>query len=443
MLRFLLLTCLLLAGCERQSSNGPAETGPVPSRPQTVAAVLPVHLLKEPVEATMVEIATEALPIWRRFHEQRPALVVLAESPFARAVPTPLQGRAGRLTEDGDAYALWAASPFATSDPVLLPEMAVRAALRAGFFSRLIWVIPVPEEVQGRITVEDFRRNLQGDGTLTVQEADSIERRAVGFAGTLEGVPFLAIFPETLPTIDGPIVLHLDAGFVSPFYKNEVKTPLFPLIHKHLTQLRDADWQVLAVTISRSNFGARLPVEVRFLAPIFSRLLKEPDMLEGEMPAEWILRRDNLYLESFFQPEKMLANARRMIELAPGDAAAYFDLYAALVLDRRTGEAMDALAMAVLLDPAYALKYLQLAEAAGDNPVESLILLERAAAALPEEPLIPLLLAERLLKAGRAAEAETLLHYLARRNWSQTYFPDMARHLTALREKAAAKQAGR
>lgn len=428
-LLFAFLLCSL-PGCEKEtekkssiSAENAAPTDRVDDKAQPVSAVL----LAEAVETTVVELPTQAIPTWRQHKDLRPTMVVFSNEPLFYAIPALLAERAKELTENGTREDFWNTSLFTSSDPVLTPEMAVRSAAAEGFFSKVVWIVPVAEENLQEFTLETLRSYLINNKVLNEAEAGSMQQTLAGIEWFSDDTLYIAAPSTSLPQITGPAIVHLHGDFFGPLYKSEVKTPLFPLIHRQILGMRETNWETLSVTLSYANFGDKLPVESRFLIPTLASFFADPTLVDAEIPELWTLRSANLYLDTFFQPDKALENTKKMLSLAPDDASVRFDHYTFLLKSKDNDNAMQTLAEAVALDRAYALKYLELAEVAkqGNRPIEALHYLELARTAFPEDPVIELRTADLYAKTGKAGKGREIFEKLNTLIWSEVYYPDV------------------
>jgi len=435
----LIVVCLLLllAGCERQK-EAPAER-PAPPAPPAVP------LFSAPVEATLVEYATHALPTWRRCRGAGPALVLFAGEPLLQPVPDPLREEVRTLLRDAGDEEILARTATDRPDPLLMPSMALEAALDAGLFAEVLWVLPSSAAVD-ELQLELFRKQLLDFGAVDEAEAQSFALEGGVFAGTVRGVPFRAVHPDALPAVERPIVLHIDQNFFQPFYKGEIKTPLYPLLYETLRRVREANWRVCAATIARSNLTGELPLDSRFIGAELASLLAAPEQLDQPLPIFRQQRANALYLPNFFQNEKIRDIYLEMEAAAPEDASVKYGLYR-IYRDLKEGTAaLDYLAQAVTRDPAYALEYLDLAPTAREKnrPDQALRMLQLASDALPDNPFIALDLAAFLIEVRHGDEALEILERLGELTWSPVYYPDMARQIEAMKNAAgeARQQAG-
>jgi hypothetical protein len=317
--------------------------------------------------------------------------------------------------------------------------MALSAALEAGFFSRVIWVLPSAEDPE-KISLSTFKAQLVNFGAVTQEEAESFKQLDRTFVGIVQGVPFVAAFPFSLPPQSGPMLLHTDLSYFRPFYKNEISTPLFPIIFDTLSALQKTNWQVLGASFSFSQINAEVGLETRFLGSILTQLYKTPDLLaSGKFPGNWKRHFDILYLENLFRPEKILEIALEMKKNAPQDASVQFSLYRAYRDNNRGKEALDHLAKAVQLDSAYGMEYINLAPLAlqEKRPDEAVRMLKLASEIYSEDPFVQLRLAEAHLNLGQQKEALAILEKINNLTWSTVYYPQMPGMIEQFRAKFA------
>jgi Tetratricopeptide repeat len=423
---FLVLSVLVFCGCEKQQEpsppmSAPAATGAKVAQTSTSGA----PILTAAIDPVVTELPTEALSTWRRHAAASPELVLFSLHPFLEAIPEPVKIEALAMVQRGDAAEIRAHGSFFRENPLLLPTQALRAALEAGWFSQVTWVVPSPVKVEN-LSLETFRAQVVEGGFLTAEEGTRLTLTGGIYSGEVQGVPFRAVHPATLPAIDGPVVVHLDLGYFSGLYQDEVKTPLYDLLHELATSLQQTGWRVPAVTLSYSTVEGVFSLDSRFLLTNFAEILRKPEMLNNNLPELWRLRAEALYGADMFQPQKMKEMHQQAAALAPQDATAQYDLYKILFENREIGPALETLDRVVAMDPGYAAAYLELAQIArtDKNPAAALGLLEKAAKAFPENPFINLHRAEILLESGEKKAALELLEPLSRLHWSGHYHGD-------------------
>lgn len=398
----------------------------------------PLPLLHVPVPAGLRETATTAVVDWCGLRSAPPALLLLSQNPFLAQVPTLLRERVSAVLARCEAGPLKEATASGPA-PLLLPNMALGAALEAGFFSQLIWVLP-QRSSDAELSVEVFKAQLLESGAATQEEVDSFAATGDAFVGRLRGIPVRAIPWTRLSRLSEPVAVHIDVSFFSRLYQNEIKTPLYPLIYQSLASLRELQLKVWQVSVSRGNLDGSLPLATRFVGDLVVALLQSPELLDGRMPINWQRYNDALYLENFFQNDKTLDLYRQIEKEEPGNAAVKYAIYQNLRRLKQGSEALEALRQAVAIDPVYGLEYLSLVATALDKqlPDQALQMIDLAIAALPANPLLRLQKAELLIQSGQGAGAVGLLDALLGLSWSDVYYPAMAEYLKTLKKAAAA-----
>ncbi len=325
-----------------------------------------------------------------------------------------------------------------TADPLMLPTMAVRATIEAGLVSRLVWIFPSktdPEE----LNVEQFRQQMLESGMASEEEAANLTLHKGQFSGTIAGKPFQALTIAQLPAIEKPILLHIDLTYFQSVYKGEIKTPLYPLLGTTLTALKKQNWPTLAVSISFSCLEGGVPLASRFVGRDLGAIFKHPEYLNSSLPEQWDSRSRALYLENFFQKEKMRKIYLEMEQNTPSDPSIQFALYDLSRQFKEGDKALEYLRKAVEADPVYALEYLNLAKTAQEKqlPDQVFRMLGLAQSTFTENPFIALNLAQAHLQAGQKNEAKIRLKTLSDMHWSKVYYPDLSANIQQISEPAS------
>ena len=443
--RFLLaciLPIILLSGCEnrREEAAVPTQETAAPSQETSVrvqeatppisSTVAPAaatsRLFEEAIEAKLVEYPTRALPVWRQFRQQQPALLLVSNNPFLSPTPDLLKNEINTLLTSRAETEIIKRTNFSAPDILIQPDMALSAALGAGLFSSVYWVYPSTMDIE-KIGLDKFQEQMLTLGLLTTAEAASLHLNNGSIQGHVRGVPFKAIHPEALDSIEDPVVVHFDLSFFPSLYKDEIKTPLYTLIKESLNMLKAAAPQALAVTVSYSNLTNDLPLASRFIGPNLVSLMAQPARIDAELPALWELRRKALYLPNFFQTDKIHELYLKMEQEAPNDPSVKYGLYQN-ARERKAGDqALNYLAQAVALDDTYGLEYLELASIATEKelPMQSLRMLRLATETFADNSFLALSLARELGQNNQQEEARAIISRLQTLPWSTTYYPEM------------------
>lgn len=443
----LLLTTLLMAqfGCESPpaltaTAEPPKMTAPEAQPSVPAQATAAAYFLHSPSAAVVVEHPGAALAHWREHQDRRPTLILVANDPFLEPLPEMLKEPALQLMQSAAAEELARKASPQAADALLLPSMSVRAALAAGWFGKVVWLLPNRAE-QEQLSAATFHQQLLDFGAASDTEAASFTLVEGQLLGTIENVPWLVTPAHLFTGTPEPVVIHFDLGLVKTFYRNEVKTPLYPALAELLEPLRQARLTALAVTVSLSQLTGEVPLDTRFIGFDLATFVAEPQRFAAPLSEQWLRRSDALYLQNFFQKEKILALYLEMAAADPENASVDFGLYQISRQMKNDEQALTYLDAAVAHDPVYAIEYLELAQQALHQQrfEAALELLAKAVAALPDNPFIAQQRARLLLAQGQNAEALALLQKLRRLPWSKVYYPELPAQLDAEIEQARQK----
>lgn len=387
-------------------------------------------LLRDSLRPTLVEFPSQALPLWRKNQPQKTTLLLLSQDPFLQPLPSTIQLQLKEQLTTATVEALTPRLSPLVADPLLLPRMTLRAALNSGYFSNVIWVFPSRLDNQ-QLNLERFRQQLLESGALSPKEADSLSQIDNQFHGQIASTPWQICTLENLTAAAEFFQLHIDLSYFQPLYQGEIKTPLYSLLYQTLKQLGKHNLPTKAISISLSNLDGNLPLSTRFIGSTLARLFSEPQLLKATLPENWETRRKALYLENFFQKEKIHELYQQLKSNDPQNASASYALYRSLRELKKGSEALAFLAEAVRQEPGYGLEYLTLAATAlkKNRPDQSLKMFDLAAAAFPDNSFIQLQKAELLLKLGHSEQAAELLIQLKQTPWSPIYYPELPKHI--------------
>jgi len=435
---FLLISTLILTGCNSSQDEAAPSQQNNSTQEQPLLAIKPVTLMIEPVEATRVETATAALPIWRNYAAHKPALILFSNDPFLTPVPAPLHDQVMQLIRTGNPAQIKSRAVDISPNPLLMHSMAVEAALQAGFFSELVWVLPLKDE-ESLPPLAQFRQQMLDNGMISQAESESFAAEGNHYIADLRGIPVKIGTLAHIPLPKSPAWVHIDLSIFKPLYKNEVSTPLYPLVFSSLKKIREAGISSIGATISQSNLGGALSLKIRFLGKDLRHILMHPASIDEELPELQFRRTQNLYLEQFMKKEEILENCLKMEALAPEDASVKFDLYHANREMQGGNQALEYLAQAVALDPMYAYEYFYLAETAVERnrPDAALKMVEKARETFPDNPMTLIMEADINLVLGHRETALKLLTQAQTLPWSKVYDPDMHDRLERMKKIAA------
>lgn len=421
---FGLMLVLLVSGCNRKEGDSikPEKLeAPIQSADQQTRI-----FLNDSMPLHRIEAASEALVIWRQFSEQKPTMLLLSIDPMLAPVPETLSAETASFITSRTHLEISERSSLWRSNPFMLPAMTVDAALRNGWFGRLIWVLPM-RNAGLDLSAKRFRQQLKESGMATEAELETVSVVGNRLNGVLRETPFVAAALPNLSEINGPVIIHFDQSYFEKLYKNEISTPIIPLVYESLKALRDRKIPVLAVTFAYGNLDGNISLDVRFVGDVLQAFIEHPELFDQPMPKSWKLQGDILYINNFFQKEKTLELALEMEKTAPESAWVKFTLYRAAAENNMGTAALGSLAEAVAIDKVYALEYLALSDMAYEKkrPDEALRMLKLAHDAFPDNFQITLNLAQLLAELGQVETALQLIEPLQKLSWSKVYYADM------------------
>ena len=184
----LTLALLLLCGCEEKETASanrlPTGSGQTSTVSATTATTPPPHVtepapdISAPQETTLLlqeatallryEVPSQALLSWYALREARPALLIYANDPLLQTISPSIQNNLMEQLAKGNDSALDLTSP----DIAILPKMTLEAALQAGFFSAIYWVMPVSMEMTA-LSIDVFRTQMIQLGAMDDEEPAS------------------------------------------------------------------------------------------------------------------------------------------------------------------------------------------------------------------------------------------------------------------------------
>ncbi len=444
MLRWILLLSLLVfqTACDSPNNNerpsasllqpaSQAQEDTVVESP-VFEALVATDLLNEPTPVYRFETTAEALSVWRRA-PVRPTLLLLSNNPHLTPIPEELRNKTAILINNANLETLAMATSDRNPAPLILPGMAIDAALRSDWFSELAWALPIRDPAVD-LSMEKFNKQLSESQLANEEEIASMQMEERVIHGSLRNTAFTSAALPLLQNLSQPVIIHIDLSYFQPLYKNEIATPLLDIIFNTLSTLRKMHLKTLAVTFSYGHLDSQIGLDVRFLGDIVSALIEDPTLMDQPIPLNWQRQRDSLYLANFFQKEKV----QELFEAQEKDAAdvawVKFNLYRSAAENKQGTKALAYLAEAVSLDSMYATEYSELSNLAYEKqrPDESLRMLSLASDVFPNDPYLKLRMAQLANELGQKEMALELINKIRNLAWSEIYYPQMPQYLADL-----------
>jgi len=314
------LLCLFLIcsfGCNSQKDSGPAVT-------ITQLPVTPKAIFMESIEPQTFELATGALTVWRKYSEAKPALLLFAAHPLLNPIQEPLTKAVNKLLASGADAELLRRGSSTAADALLVSPQTVSAAIASGMIAELVVVLPSLDDKP--ISLEKFSKRAQDAGFISAEDASRLILKEGVIIGSTRGIPLKVCYLNALPPIERPLLMHVDLSYFKESYLNDVKTPIYDLVHEFAVAVKQAAYQPTAVTLSFSNQEVDISLSSRFVIRDLATLIKNPGYLDGGTPASWSLRASALYASLMFDEERSRLLTEQAVAATPDDAAALFDL---------------------------------------------------------------------------------------------------------------------
>lgn len=216
------------------------------------------------------------------------------------------------------------------SGPVHLTQVVpLESGIGTAHFDRWLVTLPAKLREEGRFTLDNGI--IRGKGVFRETTVTALDRSA-----EWSRRPALVI----------------DAGFFLSLYKDEVRTPMIPLVIKLYAMLRRGGIAPASVWIVGRNREMAFPLEFGYLPVLLREVFASPRMFQEELPPSWRRMQSAQYLAFFGQTEEALGELEEL--LRPGTAP--YAYYQAAVLRFREGQVDEGardLRAAASVDPDY------------------------------------------------------------------------------------------
>ncbi len=197
----------------------------------------------------------------------------------------------------------------------------------------LFQVVPLEKGI-GPEHFEEWRSSLPKPAQE--EGAFSLDNGLIRGAGKFQRI---RVGPVTLPAgWPKHPVLVVDAGFFLPLYKDEVRTPMVPLVMKLVATLHDASVRWDSARIIDRNLDPGYPLEFGYVPELLREVLSDPDRFRSDLPERWALLDRAQYFSFFGQREEAV---REYEVLAGMECPAAVPYQAAVLAFREEGSFRD------------------------------------------------------------------------------------------------------
>ena len=238
----------------------------------------------------------------------------------------------------------------------------------AGFYKRVVWVIPYPGSISD-LPLENCKQALSRGRGFPASELADLTMTGKHITGTLAGIPLTVTSLGDLEIAEGEkALLDIDlAYFTGMQSSSQGYQPGTASLLDFLEKLRDAGIPAIMATINRSTGKRSSPLDIRYFAEIIEETLRDPSLLgEGN---------DGIYSRMIKAEEALVTGrygeASAMYSALTGEwpdkAGLHFSHAFALGFSDRGGESSEALVKAYAIDANYIKGFFQLARVLGAN----------------------------------------------------------------------------
>jgi len=237
----------------------------------------------------------------------------------------------------------------------------VNIGAMAGFFKRVVWVMPT-EPSRSSISLGDVKRFLverRGYNASVIGELRQVGGRV---EGKLAGVPVTITSIDSLVATDESAVVDIDLSYfvakkaLDPGYRTGTAATV-----AFLRKLASKGIRATVVTINLSNQNKICPMDIRFLGGLITEALSDPESLKGELPEKWRLMSEAEDLLVKKQYDGAEAVYEKLVSEYPDDAGLHFALAVTRGFMEKGIEAREELLEAMSLDGGYLSGFFQLA----------------------------------------------------------------------------------
>lgn len=392
-------------------------------------------------EVSLTEYATGALPILKEFNSP-PTLIYLSGDPLLKPAPESLETDINSLLQNSSRNDFDRKGSPRSAELLILQNQTVRVALQHDVVEQVTWVPPT-QTAEETISLEFLRNALVNNGSLSDVESATFSTAADNsLSGQINSHPFKVTTIHNLPVNDSPSLVMIDLSYFLSIYEDEIKTPIFPMVHTIINNLLTKNPGIEKFVISYSTGYGDVPLQLRFLGPVLATLAADPTLLDQPSPTNWRRLSKNIYMLNFHQVEEIWENALLMTKTEPNNPAWHYNLYESYNLLKMPKKALTALDSAARIDPGYTLEILGMARERlrNNDYLAGIELLTRAHDLSVEQEFIKLDLAIAHLQAGNIKKALSIVDELEKLSWSPTYFPNIPATLERIKSEASAKQ---
>jgi tetratricopeptide (TPR) repeat protein len=358
--------------------------------------------VESPAQVLLVEESSEALCTWYQEGVRGFPLVQFGVHPAFYSAKFNLDKDAVSLREalkvKDCRSILPRVSGAVRKDSLWSVEDFAYAAYLLGVSGELWWVIPSNDGLTEE-NYEQFRKWLRDDLSFPEDFVRGLVLQGGIVRGVFKGLHVRFVTFGDLPSIEGPVLLSVEATFIHRLYVNPVRKGMVDILGRFFALLGEKKLEGERVAVA---VGGGTPLIFRYLGERLRDLLAEPGRFDQGPPEAWRLQGEFEYLDFMLARDDAVAAAARLAGLEPRSPLPWYDRAVIAALREDAAEAERMLHEAKRRDPSYQAGYRALAKILAGQGMqeEAFALVEKGNRDNPADYDTAILLAENLLARG-------------------------------------------
>ncbi|MBN1164642.1 MAG: hypothetical protein JXB45_08690 [Candidatus Krumholzibacteriota bacterium] len=322
-------------------------------------------LLEEPLQrVAKVETNAQALRTWAAYRVKADVLVHIDAGDDMAFFPGNLQQSMKNAAIHLKRNNLGVMDQVA---PYVEKGGTINLGFQAGFFKRVIWVLPAKESVSSS-PLESFKREMINTGKYNEAALANLAVRGKYIEGTIASIPLTVTTLEDLVLEGETAILDIDVSYFLYLkqVKNDYQVGTRSLV-EFLREIKNKKINTYLVTVTLSSLGGVTPLDIRYYGNAIKDFVTHPDYLTGSLPVKYdmmIAAEDDLLSSRYEKAESLYTELARYNASDPG---IMFSLALSRGLINDGENCREAMLKAYLQDPGYLRGFFQLARMLGAN----------------------------------------------------------------------------
>ncbi|MBN2071107.1 MAG: hypothetical protein JW814_06570 [Candidatus Krumholzibacteriota bacterium] len=244
----------------------------------------------------------------------------------------------------------------------------VNLGQKAGIYKRVIWVLPATVPISSNPVFSFNRVLIEKRGYRKTDLAD-LAADGKNISGTIDNVPITVTRLEDLEL--GPeetAIIDIDLGyFIGQKAQDQQQRMGTRVLIDFLRTLRRKNIKTTQVTINLSSINSTVPMDMRFFGNLIEDILKDPQIIEGDIPEKYsmMIEAEEALLAGQF--DKSEAIYKVLSDRYPDDPGLFFSLAVSRGFQGKGEESAEALLKAYENDTAYLRGFFQFARVLAVN----------------------------------------------------------------------------